>query len=485
MSHTVFLIHGIRTFAELGDNMVRDFKKKGIKLVIAKYGYFDTISFLFPGKFLKRRAIDRVESLIRGEKESNPGVTISVIAHSFGSYIISEALKRSVDIKLNKLILCGSIVDEGFDWNLVANKIEYSNSDGRKIVNDCAVRDVWPILAKTITWGGYGSSGRVGFGHNLVEDRFHDGGHGHFFRHDFHKIFWIPYLEVGELTEGGANFPLPWYLAVLTRFHLKYMIIIVVLLFFYGTDKFPVEMNSAMSNAISFVIDDVDVSKNRFRLIDLARKVGKKYIIESIVMRVNLEKNDGQMVADVVLVYNIYALKNLSVGDIREFYTTNVGGDVGWIPGSEKEYFGENGAGIDVSGHKAFALDFKVKRGENHAYLTSVKFKYERPFKDDRKEHGWSGLRSNEYPMFYSNKHNDVIGELTIMIGSSDYKIAKPTPGDARRYRANTINYEVNYDASQSSFRPIGKESPYNAVVHTWHDIISEEEYVGLAARFQ
>ena len=94
-------------------------------------------------------------------------------------------------------------------------------------MNDCGMTDMWPVLAKSATWG-YGSSGRFGFGHTRVKDRFHRGGHGDFFSERFARDYWLPYLSGGIVNTGEVERPSsPWWQSVLTVAPLKYVILVL------------------------------------------------------------------------------------------------------------------------------------------------------------------------------------------------------------------------------------------------------------------
>lgn len=111
-------------------------------------------------------------------------------------------LSKNPDIKIHRLLLCGSIVKNAFRWD----KLPKIPQNG--IINDCGSKDFYPILAKALSWG-YGSSGRFGFKTNEVEDRYHDFGHSDFFELEFMKKFWIPFIIRGERIQSDWNTKIP------------------------------------------------------------------------------------------------------------------------------------------------------------------------------------------------------------------------------------------------------------------------------------
>jgi hypothetical protein len=122
---------------------------------------------------------------------------LSVIAHSFGTYAIGKILKENPDIRLHRLILCGAILPSEFRWDQIPHSVE------TEIINDCGIRDIWPVLAQSTTFG-YGPSGRFGFGAPGVRDRYHDFGHGGFFQEQFVSNFWLPWFRSGNFVKSKA-----------------------------------------------------------------------------------------------------------------------------------------------------------------------------------------------------------------------------------------------------------------------------------------
>ncbi len=225
--HVVVLLHGIRTEAPWAE-MVRQVLTEaapGFKVIPLRYGYFDVFHFLSPIGTRKRPAAVVVRRL-RVIKEDYPGVPISVIAHSFGTYTLARILDDETDIKLRGLVLCGSIIPQDYRWDKVDDRI------AEEILNDCGSRDVWPVLAKAGTWG-FGPSGTFGFGHPSVRDRFHDFTHSDFFDAGFVRQFWVPYLVDGTIvaSDWEVKRPTPpWWLSALRLVKLPVVALVLLAL---------------------------------------------------------------------------------------------------------------------------------------------------------------------------------------------------------------------------------------------------------------
>lgn len=201
----VVLIHGIRTFASwqgVVEKALED--QKNIEVVKIKYFYFDLIRFLSP-IITREKPIERVLRELRDIRSRNQTAELIVIAHSFGSYIINNILQKDRSITISRLILCGSIVKEDFDWGSLPNIPDI-------IVNDVGLKDKLPLLAKLASWG-YGISGSYGFGTYFVKDRYHDLGHSDFFNKENGIInkYWMPFLLNGQIvkTELDSEQPTP------------------------------------------------------------------------------------------------------------------------------------------------------------------------------------------------------------------------------------------------------------------------------------
>ncbi len=230
--HVVFLLHGIRTHAEwatrAADILQSDPSISSARLI--GYEYFDIVRFLTPGHLFRRKPVERVTKLIRDEL-SRPHTTVSVIAHSFGTYIVGRILQAEPDIRLQRLILCGSILPDSFDWTRICQtQLPVDRSGNSHVVNDCGMLDIWPVLAKSVT-PGYGSSGRFGFAHNRVQDRFFPVAHSGFFAPHFIKKYWLPFLTNGDIVRGALDrASTPLWVSAFTIVKVRYLLLAFLLL---------------------------------------------------------------------------------------------------------------------------------------------------------------------------------------------------------------------------------------------------------------
>lgn len=232
-SHAVFMIHGIRTEAAWFDSVSGLLRARDPRLepVAGGYGFFDTFSFLLPVGPLRRRAVRRVKAKLDTLRQEQRIRQISVVAHSFGTYILGELLREDATLKLHRVLLCGSILPQDFDWEKHSDQVApLPRRSVHRVVNDCGWLDIWPVLANSVTWG-YGQGGRFGFQTPRVVDRFHKLGHSDFFGDDFVERYWLPLLSRGIVVDGPRERnKSPWWIQAIGVARLRYALPLALLL---------------------------------------------------------------------------------------------------------------------------------------------------------------------------------------------------------------------------------------------------------------
>lgn len=190
----VLLLHGIRTRAWWQGALSAFLEREtGATVIPIKYGRFDLIRFLLPFRFSKKSTVLRIERSIEDALHQYPHSEVTIIAHSFGTYALSEILINNPRIRLRRVVLCGAIIRKNFPWDRLYS--QFSEISKRKtIINECGLRDVWPLAAESLTWG-YGASGVDGFGTVGVRDRYHDLGHSAFLSEEFARKYWVPLIN--------------------------------------------------------------------------------------------------------------------------------------------------------------------------------------------------------------------------------------------------------------------------------------------------
>jgi hypothetical protein len=225
----VLLIHGIRTQADWGPMVRSKLEVPGqIEVIPIKYGYFDAFRFWFPF-WTRYKPMERVYVQIRVAllkyRRAYPNAKLSIIAQSFGTYVVGEIMKRDFKLQIHRLILCGSVLPRDFPWHQIPGRYD------EKVVNECGKSDIWPVLAQSCSWG-YGASGTHGFGVVLVKDRFHEGGHGQYFKPEFVEKYWEPFIRRGVYK--GTEFetkmpPTPWWISVMGVLPLQWVTSLILM----------------------------------------------------------------------------------------------------------------------------------------------------------------------------------------------------------------------------------------------------------------
>lgn len=221
----VFPLYGIRTrgewqsaFADLGAIDKWKCRRKRWN-----FGRFSLFQFLWP--FGPGKKIKWFEATY-GEEVNDRGLSLgtgelpSVVAHSFGTYIVGWALFTYEHLRLNKVILCGSILPTDFRWDLILQRGQV-----RAVRNEFGVKDIWVKLVRFFV-PRTGPSGAYGFAYEhprLQQQRF-EFNHSEYFADGHMKAFWIPFLnrrepaipeEQTSIERPKRNQPVALYVIVL------------------------------------------------------------------------------------------------------------------------------------------------------------------------------------------------------------------------------------------------------------------------------
>lgn len=192
----VLLIHGIQTDGAWHQLVQKEVGSLSHTNVIG-LGY-DVVSPLQLALPFRGTPVDKIKQDIRDAQRQERSAKFVVIAHSFGSYILSRILPNATDIQFEKIILCGCIIPINFQWGLYTRGMT-----PKSVINDVGTKDFYPVMA-TFTTIGYGSSGRKGFQNPHVKDRYFDYGHSDFFEPKYKHIetYWKPFIESGSIVES-------------------------------------------------------------------------------------------------------------------------------------------------------------------------------------------------------------------------------------------------------------------------------------------
>lgn len=223
----VILVPGIRDHALWGSELRSVLEAEGFIVELTNFGRFGLPEFLMPIDFFRRQAQAELARQIGTAWATHQYPTIHIIAHSFGTYLITKLLEETylgrdaADEKprftFDRVVFCGSVVSYKFPFQRHHKAGQFL----QPILSEVGTRDQWPALAKFLTWW-YGAGGTYGFRRPLVRDRWHNGGkHNFFLNADFCRQYWLPFLQTGEIVEASGKPEKPAYwLAILDSFRL-------------------------------------------------------------------------------------------------------------------------------------------------------------------------------------------------------------------------------------------------------------------------
>jgi hypothetical protein len=215
----VISVHGIRTRGDWQKMLTSELNAAGFKHEPLDYGFFRAVQLLIPS----RRARQVTWFLNEYTRVSQPPERkVSVIAHSFGTYIVVGALEQYVEVKLDSIILCGSIVRRDFAWSrLIPSRV-------RCVLNDYGRLDSWVKFAEwfILDAGPSGAKGFIDDASGQVQQRFRPRfRHSSYFYRLNYRDTWIPFLK-GEsvmLEASGETH-------VLNRKFLATNVVVIVLI---------------------------------------------------------------------------------------------------------------------------------------------------------------------------------------------------------------------------------------------------------------
>lgn len=203
IEHVILLVHGIRDIGAWQKKVSSQLLQEGTTVEQVRYGLYPAIRFLCPLN-LSNGAVNRVLKQLRDLKAQYPKAKVSVIAHSFGTYVTLRALEKGTELRIWKLVFCGSVADDQYQFQGIAHRIGEGMGEGKRptrdfILNDCGTGDALPVIGAAFGFY-YGMAGATGFVEGFVTNRFHraidgqKGGHSLYFHPRFVKTHWRPFL---------------------------------------------------------------------------------------------------------------------------------------------------------------------------------------------------------------------------------------------------------------------------------------------------
>ncbi|MGF1794015.1 NACHT domain-containing protein [Photobacterium profundum] len=194
----VFALHGFNTRGEWKNTLAAILGQEtdGEKYIFHPWDYGDfKISILNP--FSRRKKVKEFQSFYNQTLDMYPiKPEVCVIAHSFGTFILGNSIKRFPELNFDRVILLGSVLKSDFPWVKLKSRVN-------KVLNLVGGSDTALIIAKWIP--GLGSAGRDGFLEQptfLHEHKEEYSDHSDLFGSNYIKSKWIPFIRNGVLPQN-------------------------------------------------------------------------------------------------------------------------------------------------------------------------------------------------------------------------------------------------------------------------------------------
>jgi WD40 repeat protein len=256
-SHLIITVHGIRTYGHWQEQLEQLVKSNAdVEFVNYKFGYIPTFFFLIP--YVRRSLARKFRATLLGRCAERQRTRVDLVAHSFGTYVVAEAVAGLSDPKIfiNTIILSGSVLGSAFPWHSLIG------SHVGRVINDCGSKDRVLPLSQIL---GLGMAGRVGFTGPTSEklrNRYSPFGHGGYFHNaagklddEYMRRHWVPLLTSDDpapdfsfrpqltMVDRFTEYP------GLIRFAIYVVLVILPLLAFNSYQKTLVQAETALTDA--------------------------------------------------------------------------------------------------------------------------------------------------------------------------------------------------------------------------------------------
>lgn len=199
----VIALHGIRTRAVWQRSFSEIAGRHGMSAHVDRwnFGYFSIFRLVTPwSRLAKVRWFRQAYQMEFGEITEPGGRLPSVVAHSFGSYILGYALLRYPYLRFDKVLLCGSILPPDFPWAQLIDRGQV-----QAVRNEYGSQDPW---TRMVGWfvEDAGPAGMRGFddAHPRLEQERFSFAHSEYFERGHMTSRWVPFLNA-EVAERPAQ----------------------------------------------------------------------------------------------------------------------------------------------------------------------------------------------------------------------------------------------------------------------------------------
>lgn len=183
----LFAVHGFNTRGEWKNSLATVVTENKERIIYTPWDYGDfKIKIVNP--FCRKNVIKKFKEFYNQKVRNYPGAKICIIAHSFGTIVVSEALKNYPEIKFDRMIFLGSPMKKDYKWNEVKEKVD-------KVMFYIGRKDI-PL---TFSWIiGLGNAGKKGFveEHSFLKYKKYESlTHSGMFGEKHMEDEWLPFLK--------------------------------------------------------------------------------------------------------------------------------------------------------------------------------------------------------------------------------------------------------------------------------------------------
>src|SRR4051812_18853459 len=146
-NHLVILVHGTNKRTSWMGKIKPALERAGFAVAPATYGKYGTPRFLSPFRNSKKKAIERVAADIRTARQTHKSARgsepthMSVISHSFGTYVVGKILTDYPEFSWHRVVFCGNVVAKDFSLQQGLKRFD------QPLLVESGTRDYWPALA--------------------------------------------------------------------------------------------------------------------------------------------------------------------------------------------------------------------------------------------------------------------------------------------------------------------------------------------------
>lgn len=241
-SHHVFLLHGIKTRGKWQKDFSPLLGARNLIPVPLDFGHFRARHLLWPWarKRKQKWLLDEYQRQCVRLGCKCP----SIVAHSFGCYLVASLLKKYSDVRFDRIIFCGSIVHPSYPWVEVV-----AHGQVKSILNQYGGADFWAWIVQWVV-ANAGPSGYSGFAiadAAVLQQNHPEFEHSDYFYDLNYHQNWMPFL-LGQPLPAVISGPNQRQVPANWRFR---FVVCIVALLLVGLAAFALERWLVAANQVS------------------------------------------------------------------------------------------------------------------------------------------------------------------------------------------------------------------------------------------